>query len=99
MLLSVTWLIVALLVVGVLLELYGLWTIATDVREAARTVDAIAAEKQTLMSANKHVVADWIARVAVGTSGDLKKRKIGLLSIAVGLLLQTAANVFGLWVD
>lgn len=71
-----TFVIAALLVLGALGELYGLLTIARDVRDAAATTEAIAAESETVMAANKHVVSDWISRATVGTIGDLSRRRI-----------------------
>lgn len=85
-----------LLVVGGLLQFYGLWTIAIDVRDAARETERIASEKETLMAANKHVVADWITRVAVGTVGDIARRKRGVIAIGVGIALQTTASLLAL---
>lgn len=90
------WLAGVLLLLGGLLQLYGLWTIAVDVRDAARETERIASEKDTLIAANKHVVADWITRVAVGTVGDIARRKRGVIAIAAGIALQTTASVLAL---
>jgi hypothetical protein len=48
------------------------------------------------MAANKHAAADWITRVAVGTAGDLRRRKQGVYAVALGLILQSAANLLAL---
>ena len=69
-----TLLVIALLLGGAVCEVYGLVTIARDVKNAAAATQAIANEANTVMAANRAVVVDWITRATVGTIGDLNRR-------------------------
>lgn len=91
-----TLLIAVLLGAGALCELYGLVTIADDVKKAAVETKKIAAEARTAMAATKHNVPDWIARATVGTIGDLDRREKGVIAFGIGLALQTFANLLAL---
>jgi hypothetical protein len=91
----VTLIVVTLLLVGVGLEVGGLWTIWRDLEDVETTAKRIAGETASKVGARVEVVVGWMNEMAGVAS--LPRRRRGVMLIALGLAMQTFANVIALW--
>ena len=85
--------IAALLILGGLLELVGLSLVAWDVWDVHQGRLKITADSMRKQTFNKYTVAEDTYKLV---SGNIRRRAYGVGLFALGVVVQTAANLIAL---
>ena len=86
------------LILGALIELFGLALVAWDVRDSMKQIKGIQddphwEEKQPAPKRQRGALIELIATMA---AGNLKRRAAGIVVFGIGLVIQTGANLAAL---